>query len=468
MINWAQELPAIKPKYLAIIQLIKSLIQNNQLLPGQRLPAERSLARWFNVDRSTVSRAFDELTAQGLLYKRRGSGAFVADTSQLKTLVSINWQSLLKSVESTSSAIEEKLTQARFLDKGELIDGAANELPADLIPDLGTFEFDWNNYLTAQKTNHPNGDPDLIKTLSYQQEIQQKIDFSRQTALISGGAEQSLLLILSSLLSPGDSIAFANPSYFHSTAVFQTLGINRYSVPLISSNFDLDQLEEIILKHRIKLLLLNPTLENPTGENLTMHQRQSVLKLCQQYQIPIVEDDVFGWLVNDKKSLPTLKTLSPDNVIYISSLSKLLGSNTRIGWIIAPQAIGQRLLRVQKQLDMAPSMLAQRLVNNALTSSKFTLGLVQLTHTLENRRNAVIKIFHKFCPKWQFSIPSGGFYLWISQTDPNIFENLLAEQILVKPGTIYGASKYEFRLNIARMDQSKRAILAEKLQKLKR
>ncbi|KRL65826.1 GntR family transcriptional regulator [Companilactobacillus versmoldensis] len=67
MINWAQELPAIKPKYLAIIQLIKSLIQNNQLLPGQRLPAERSLARWFNVDRSTVSRAFDELSAGSTL-----------------------------------------------------------------------------------------------------------------------------------------------------------------------------------------------------------------------------------------------------------------------------------------------------------------------------------------------------------------------------------------------------------------
>ncbi|AKP67577.1 PLP-dependent aminotransferase family protein [Companilactobacillus ginsenosidimutans] len=453
MINWSADLPDIKPKYQAIIQLIKHLIQTDQLIPGQRLPAERSLARWFRVDRSTVTRALAELSTQDLLVKKRGSGTFVAELPHLKPLtVNINWQTMLESATDNNTLAMEELDQVRELDRNKIIDGAANELPSDLIPNLGTFKLNWQAYLKDQKHASSTGYLDLIKTLSRQQEIQQKIDLIKQTVMIAGGAEQSLLLVLSSLLKAGDAIAFTTPSYFNSTAVFRTLGINTYGVPLIHSHFDLEKLEEVILKHRIKLLILNPTFQNPTGETLTRNQRQQVLALCQKYQVAIIEDDVFGWLVNDQNSVPTLKSLAPENVIYISSLSKLLGSSTRIGWIIAPQAIGQRLLQVQKQLDMVPSMLAQEMVNSALTSSEFSLGLIKLTRELQSRREAVAKLFHKYRPGWNFSVPDGGFYLWITQDDSDIFNKLLRKRILVKPGTIYGATKNEFRFNVARMD----------------
>lgn len=440
MINWSKDLPNIKPKYIAIMQLIKSLIQNDQLLPGQRLPSERSLANWFQMDRSTVTRALSELTSQGVLFKKLGSGTFVSEQPQLKPLTfNINWQNLLKPVESSNSFVDDKLAQARILNQGDLIDAAVNELPTELIPQLEDFSFNWHEHLVQHHST--GGNKDLIKTLILQQPLQQKIDLTQQTVMISGGAEQSLLLVLSSLLKAGDAIAFSTPSYFYSTAVFQTLGINTYGVQLNHLAFNLADLEETILKHRIKLLVLNPTFENPTGESLSVHQRKSLLQLCQKYQVAIIEDDVFGWLVNAKNSLPTLKSLSPENVIYISSFSKLLGSNIRIGWIIAPKAIGHRLLQVQKQLDMIPSMLAQEMVTKALNSSEFNLNLVQLTNTLQKRREAVAKIFQELCPKWKLTVPSGGFYLWIKQNDPDIFNKLLEHKILVKPGTIYGASK---------------------------
>lgn len=466
MINWAENLPNIKPKYLAITQLIKRLIETDQLLPGQKLPAERSLARWLSVDRSTVSRALSELTSQGLLTKKRGSGTFVAKNPNLKPLLAnINWEQLLDTVSTSGFSIDEKLAQARLQGSDVIIDGAANELPAELIPNLKDFNFNWQNYLTNQKSSGNAGYQDLLDTLSQQQEIQQKIDLSSQTVMIAGGAEQSLLLILSSLLEQGDAIAYTTPSYFHSTAVFQTLGIRTFGVPLNFSNFNLEKLEETILKHRIKLLLLNPTLENPTGESLSLEQRKSMLALCQKYQIAIVEDDVFGWLINDKTSLPTLKTLSPANVIYISSLSKLLGSSTRIGWIIAPKIVGQRLLQVQKQLDMKPSMLAQEIVNSALNSPQFTLGLIKLTHELTKRRQKTASLFKQYRPEWQLQVPQGGFYLWIKQTDPDIFNQLLSQNILVKPGTIYGADKASFRFNIARMDEAHLQLLEKILKK---
>lgn len=467
MINWATNLPDLKPKYLAIMQLIKSLIQTDQLLPGQRLPAERQLAAWLQVDRSTVSRALAELTTQGLLRKKRGSGTFVSQLPQLKPLTTtVNWQLMLHPTHSTATAIRNQIAQAQGLDHGQLIDGSRADLPTDLTPQLGQFTLDWQTHLDHQAQITATGDPALLTTLSRHTDLFPQLDLSQQTLMISGGAEQSLFLVLSSLLQPGDAVACVTPSYFNATAVFQTLDIRTYPVPLTTSHFDLDQLERTIRQHRVKLLLMNPTFENPTGETLTLTQRQQLLQLCQHYQLPIVEDDVFGWLVTDKAAMPPLKALAPANVIYISSLSKLLGPNTRIGWLIAPQAIGQRLLQVQKQLDMVPSLLAQEWVNLALNSPRFSQELTRVTTALTRRRAAVAAIFRQYRPEWRFTLPQGGFYLWVTQDDRDIFHKLLAQDILVRPGTLFGASRNAFRFNVAGMTPDRLTQLADRLKAL--
>ncbi|WP_203640484.1 aminotransferase-like domain-containing protein [Levilactobacillus andaensis] len=452
MPNWYADLPDIKPKYLAISQLITSLIQEDRLLPSQRLPAERELAKQLKVDRSTVSRAFQELTANGLLVKKGGSGTFVAPVPTVNTLPDkINWGQYLRNTTTSHSLIQRKLTQARALNP-HLIDGAANELPMNLIPQLGDLQLNWQDFLLAQRQEQDAGYLPLIQTLERHHTQRRQFRTDCQTLLITGGAQQALLLILSSLLKIGDAVAFTKPSYFATSAVFKTLGVRPFTIPLTPTGLDLAILEKTIRQHRIKLLLLNPTFQNPTGLLLSLEQRQRIIKLCQKYQVAIVEDDVFGWLSTKQGAIPTLKTLAPQNVIYISSLSKLLGSSTRLGWIVAPDAIGQRLLQVQKRLDIIPSMLAQVMANLALTTAAFDPGIAQLTQELAQRRQATVAIFRSLRPEWQFITPQGGFYLWVTQTDPAIFDHLLERQILVKPGTLYGAPKTAFRFNFAGID----------------
>ncbi|WP_125573835.1 aminotransferase-like domain-containing protein [Levilactobacillus huananensis] len=467
MINWYADLPPIKPKYRAITQLIKRLIEDDKLLPGQRLPAERELAQLLKVDRSTVTRAFLELTANGLLIKKTGSGTYVSTLPQIASQADkVNWNFFLENTESRGDqAYQQRLLQARALDHGTLIDGAANELPIGLIPELGALQLDWHGFLLAQKQEQDAGYQPLIHTIGQIHTDKKQFHLANQTLIIAGGAQQSLLLVLRSLLQVGDAVAFARPSYFNSSAIFQATGIHTYPVPLTSNCLDLQALEDAILKHRIKLLILNPTFQNPTGSILTLEQRQRILKLCQSYQIPIVEDDVFGWLVAKQDEVPTFKSLAPENVIYLSSLSKLLGSSTRIGWIVAPQAIGQRLLQVQKKLDIIPSMLAQVMANLALNNPSFEPEIAKLTDQLSQRRDQVTAIFRKYRPDWRFTVPKGGFYLWVTQDDPDIFNQLLAQKILVKPGPIYGTNKRSFRFNFAGIDAEKQRQLRERLKK---
>ncbi|MCF7522593.1 PLP-dependent aminotransferase family protein [Levilactobacillus brevis] len=202
--------------------------------------------------------------------------------------------------------------------------------------------------MTAQQQEERTGYLPLMQTINRYHTARQQFTLDRQSLIITGGAQQALLLILNSLLQPGDAVAFVTPSYFSASAVFSAAGVRAYTIPTTTLGLDLTALETAIIKHRIKLLILNPTLQNPTGRILPLAERQAILALCQRYQVAIVEDDVFGWLVDRDIAVPPFKALAPDNVIYISSLSKSLGSNTRIGWIVAPQAIGERIRQVQK------------------------------------------------------------------------------------------------------------------------
>jgi len=466
MINWHDDLPDIKPKYLAITKLIKSLIQEEKLLPGQRLPSERKLAQLFEVDRSTVTRALLELTSSGLLIKKSGSGTYISQIPQLHALPTrVNWHLFLENNKTSYSSYQSKITQTRALDNGKILDAAGNELPMELIPNLGSLQMNWQSFLLAQKQSQDAGYLPLIQTIGHIHEQKKQFKLNDQTLLITGGAQQALLLILRSLLNVGDSMAFAQPSYFNSSAIFKTVGVRTFPIPLTDTGMDLNILEYVILKHRIKLLILNPTFQNPTGEIISLEQRQRILKLCQEYQIAIIEDDVFGWLVDSKDEVPTFKSLAPENVIYISSLSKLLGSSTRIGWIVAPEAIGQRLLQVQKKLDIVPSMLAQVMANLALTDETLNAEINKLTKELTTRRNNVTKILQDLKPDWNFKTPKGGFYLWIKQSDPDIFEKLLKRNILVKPGPIYGTTKQDFRFNFANFDLDKQKKLRSALAK---
>ena len=464
MLNWSH-LPAIKPKYLAITQFIKQAIQNGDLLPGQRLPAERELATLLHVDRSTVTRALLDLAAVGILVKKRGSGTFVAQLPHVNQLANkVNWQAFLENTTATRHATyQRKLAKARTTATVPLIDAAANELPTNLIPQLGTLTLDWEGFLTAQQQEERTGYLPLMQTINRYHTARQQFTLDRQSLIITGGAQQALLLILNSLLQPGDAVAFVTPSYFSASAVFSAAGVRAYTIPTTTLGLDLTALETAIIKHRIKLLILNPTLQNPTGRILPLAERQAILALCQRYQVAIVEDDVFGWLVDRDIAVPPFKALAPDNVIYISSLSKLLGSNTRIGWIVAPQAIGERIRQVQKNLDLVPSLLAQVMADHALNSPEFSLGVTQLTTQLAQRRQNVTAILRQLRPDWHFVTPLGGFYLWVTQADRNVFEHLLEQHLLVTPGPIYGADRSAFRFNFAGLDYRQQRLLIQRL-----
>lgn len=453
MIDWASYGLDEKPKYQALQRLIEQLIQQGSLLPGERLPAERQLAIDLKVNRSTITRALDELATNGFLERAVGRGTYVSEAILVQlTHKRVNWHTYLTTQRlPKGQRIKQQYQTLIQQASPTLIDGFSSDLPPDLVPAFQLTTLRWNDFVQAQQLEQSNGYQPLLKAVQRHYSSQLKVS----QLLITDGAQQSLLLVLQGLLVPGDAVAIEQPSFFHEAALFKVAGVRTYETHVDADGLILTELEQLIKQHRLKLVIVNPNYQNPTGQVMSLKRRQALIALCQQYQIPIVEDDVFGWLNFDRQPLPTLKQLDPENVIYISSLSKIMGSSTRIGWLAATPQVIQQLAQIQAEMDLVPSIMAQQMVSLAMAEPQFQGQLQQLNALLEKRAKATYQALLKAFPEWKIEQPRGGYYLWVVYGEHAIsFDRFLAQEVVIAPGELFGSRIGAFRLNFARLDHT--------------
>ncbi|WP_373279161.1 aminotransferase class I/II-fold pyridoxal phosphate-dependent enzyme [Halalkalibacter okhensis] len=134
--------------------------------------------------------------------------------------------------------------------------------------------------------------------------------------------------------------------------MFHSEGLNTFFLPVHRDGIEPDEILSLYQKHRIKMIFLNPTHQNPTGSTLSIEKRNRIIDICSKYGIVIVEDDPYSLIGYDDNYIPSLKSLDSQGlVLYISSLSKILSSGLRIGWISGPQPVIQRIADLKQQLD---------------------------------------------------------------------------------------------------------------------
>ncbi|KRM21157.1 bacterial regulatory s, gntR family protein [Latilactobacillus graminis DSM 20719] len=441
------------------------LLEKNQLSPDDQLPPERRLAQLLRVNRSTVTRAFDELVVDGVLERRIGSGTFISQ-QMYPQKKRVNWHTYLNRQKRHRIQIEQRHIRALIEQQAvNLIDVYSSELPLALVPQFQFPALTWQDFITAQTLETTHGYLPLIEAINQLDQHNEQLAFSEDQFLITAGVQQSLFLILQGLLVPGDAVAIESPSFFHDSTLFETTGIRVYEAPIDADGIELSALEQLVIQHRIKLLILNPDYQNPTGQVMSLGRRYAVIKLCQRYQIPIVEDNIFAWLgFNPSKQLPSLKQLDPENVIYISSLSKIMGASSRIGWVVATPQVIEQLIHVQRETDLVPSITAQVMVTLAMGDPHFQVQLDQLKRILQKRAQATYQMLTQVLPEWQVTLPSGGYYIWVTRDKDQLrLKSLLAHQLAVAPGSLFGFKTDALRINFARLDAPLLGQLAQRL-----
>lgn len=458
--EWKPDRSAKKAIYKQLAEFIEEGIVNGSFPPDKPLPSERLLAKEFNINRSTVVATYDELESLGLIERNKGSGTTISKDIWGITRKRIpSWNRYVEGGSFLPNLpVTQRIRQKTVEDK--LINLASGELSEDLFPLNALREItSTRSFIGSLGYDHPQGYKILRETITKHVKHYRKIDTNSSSILITSGAQQALFLVVQCLLKPGDSIAIEDPSYAYSLPIFKSAGVKPYLLSVDENGINPGDVIELHKKHRIRMLFLNPTFQNPTGTNLSMERRKAILNISSELGIPVIEDDPYSLTSYTGEKVATLKSMDENgNVLYISSLSKIVASGLRIGWIIGPSAVIERLSDAKQQIDFGHSGFTQWIANDFLEAEYFNNHINNLVKQLEKRRDQIVKSLQFYLKdKVEFNVPQGGIHLWCKLkkevNEVKLLEESIKRGVIFAPGSTMGSKKGFVRFTYAREDE---------------
>ena len=407
----AKSLPRTRPLYRRIVTLLEGGIASGAVAAGRQLPPERDLAAALNISRATVVSAYRELEARGLVRGYVGRGTFVSATPDAAS-APFAWRGKI-----AASALQANETTVRDLVRAaadpNLISVAAGVPALDCFP-TEAFQRAMNHVLATQAdVAWRHGPTEGLQP--FREALAHRFGGEPEHILVLAGAQQGLDLLARCLIDRGDAVIIDRPGYLGAIQTFRNAGARLVGWDITRA--DTDELEELLLRYRPKLIYTNPTHHNPTGTSLAMRTRRELLELAARYRVPIVEDDTYRDLaLTGPPPPPSLFALDESHavVIRLNSFAKMLAPGLRLGWISAVRPIVEQLALIKQQVDPHTQNLSQMVICELVEQGVFDQHLATLKSEHRRRRDAMVQALRQHVPAGQlrFSVPDGGMYLW--------------------------------------------------------
>ena len=399
-----------EPIYRQLIRQVQAQIEGGQLLAGTRLPASRELARQLGISRISVVNAYSELQNGGYISARAGRGTFVAR----ERAVSARRQPQAAASRSSQS-LREMMRLAR---RPGVINFGHGLPPKEFFPmrhlrDAINYVIDRDG-ADALSYEVPEGYLPLRTAVrDYVRAI--GIECRFEDVLITGGAQQAIDLVLQSLMSDGETLVTADPTYLGIMDIAQARRVHIHGIPIDEDGIRMDALENYLHDQQPRLIYVMPSFQNPTGHLMPMYRRRQLLRIAQAHGIPILEDEVYREFRFDGEALPPLKALDESGVvIHANAFTKMLLPGMRIGYLVADSPYYERLVRVKQAADISTSGLNQRTIHLLLERGILARQLERNRLELRRRRDAALQAAKAHFPAGSsWHPPQGGLYLWV-------------------------------------------------------
>jgi len=434
------------PLYFQISGQIINEIKSGALKSGTRLPAERKMAELLGVNRSTVVNAYSELEAGGYVTSHVGRGTEVAHQPGGEKTEAFRWLEVISGqgeslINPYNTAISDLLMRRTMISMDSGI--AAPELyPWEDLAAICS-EILLTEGMAILKHSNPQGLKTLRESLSSLMKARE-LDVSPENIIVTNGSQQGLDLAARLLLEPGDSIVVEQPTFLGAIDIFRAYGVRLIGVPLDSEGMNMDRLERVLNRVRPKLIYTIPTFQNPTGITMSMPRRKRLLELAARYQVPVLEDDVYGFLNYGSAPPPPLAAMDRwGTVIYLNSMSKIMCCGIRLGWMAVPPDL-VRLLSAAKQLtDLHTNNLIQRAADLYCRRGLLEKHLAGIRELNKIKRDAMLDSLDEYSPEgFSWHCPDGGFYVWATLPENVSAVKLLQEAVERKVSFVAGQVFY--------------------------
>jgi DNA-binding transcriptional MocR family regulator len=444
-----------KPLYVQIRDQIRERIVNGGLKAGDRLEPSRELAHHLGVHRTTVGNAYADLEAEGLIQGTVGRGTFVTPLANTlraprglarRPSHDLFWESFFPEEPHDDSLGR---LMASSAEEGVIsfaaAHGAEDLTPPNLVRRAADAVLRREGGSLIHYGSTEGYQP--LKLFLQSRLRHDGIPVELGEIIVTHGCQQSLDLLRRTMISPGDTVVCESPTYTGLWNVFELPGVRLIGIPVTTDGMDVDALESVLEQTRVKLIFCSPSFQNPTGHSMPLAARQRLLELAVRFQVPIVEDDVYGALRFRGRAIPPLKALDSSGlVIYVNSFSKVGFPGLRVGWIAASRQVIERLRWAKQRADLHTNMLGQAVVQELGRRGWIDKWIRKTCKVYEHKQQVLRKaIEREFPSEARVTYAEGGMSVWVEL--PAFLD---ASELLVKARerrVIFAPSRYFYFQN---------------------
>lgn len=287
------------------------------------------------------------------------------------------------------------------------------------------------------------------------------LDIAVEDILITTGSQQGLDLLGKTFLNEGDDLIIEEPGYLGAIQAFSLYRPRFYPVPVREGGMDTTSLARVLRDRQPKLLYTVTNFQNPSGISYTDENRQSVAHLIRGRSCLIIQDDPYGDLRFSGSRKVSFKRLLPDNTVLLGSFSKTVAPALRLGWLVAPTPIMEKVVVAKQAADLHSDYLAQRILHRFLQDNDLDAHIATIIHQYGKQKEAMIgAIKEHFPPGVQCTNPEGGMFLWVTlpegTSSMRLFEAAIAKKVAFVPGTPFYVDRKDtntLRLNFSCSDE---------------
>jgi GntR family transcriptional regulator/MocR family aminotransferase len=437
------------PLFVRIARGVADDVRRHRLRAGEPLPGTRQLAESLGVNRNTVVAAYRELVAEGWVVARPGGGTFVADTMPDRPPRAFSCSARPASVASTPAfalRLDGALPLASPLPRGTLVMAAGVPDPR-LVP-AGLLARALRRVLTARNApgalgyGDPRGDARLRAAVANLVREMRGIPARPCDVLITRGSQMALELVARTVVPAGGAVAVEAIGYRPAWSAFERAGARVVPIPVDRHGLDVDVLADLARRTVIRAVYVTPHHQYPTTVTLAPARRIALLELARRERFAIVEDDYDHELhYSGRPVLPLASADTHGSVVYIGTLSKVLAPGLRLGYVVGPEPVIERLARERFVVDRQGDHVTERAAAELIEDGTVARHVRRVRRVYAARCERLVDLLAStFGDRVEARPPTGGLALWVRVHLP-AFEVVTWERRALEQGVAFVAGE---------------------------
>ncbi|QRX82115.1 PLP-dependent aminotransferase family protein [Glaciimonas sp. PAMC28666] len=295
---------------------------------------------------------------------------------------------------------------------------------------------------------------------------------SMDQVLMVSGSQQGLDLLGKVLIDEGSKVLVETPSYLGALQAFSLYGPEFVSIPTDEGGLIPETVAS--LGKDARLLYSLPNFQNPTGRTMSLERRQALVETCARLNLPLIEDDPYGALSYRREPLPKMLNMNPDGVIYMGSFSKVLTPGIRLGYVVAPRELVDKMEQAKQATDLHTAQLTQMVVYEAIKDGFLDSHIPTIRQLYSDQCDAMLAALQTYFPSSaSWTKPEGGMFIWVTLPKHidtmKLLDEAIKEHVAFVPGAPFFANTPEsntLRLSFVTVSPEKIREGVEKLGKL--